>query len=109
MATITPTKSDDNKRIVWENITENDTADPILIASGKHTVEFNGTFGGATGTLQGGNTSGDLVDIDADAAPDGLSFAAQGMSNLEIAGGFVAPDFSGGSSQSITVTIVKID
>lgn len=109
MVAIAPTKSADNKVIRWSNITENDTADPVQIASGKHTVEFNGTFGGATGTLQAGYASNDLIDIDPTAAPDGLSFDAQGLANLEIAGMFVAPDFSGGSSQSVSVTITKID
>lgn len=37
MVAIAPTKSGDNKIIRWVNVTENDTADPILIASGKHT------------------------------------------------------------------------
>lgn len=109
MATITPRKSDDNKKIVWKDVTENDTADPVLIASGRHTVEVNGTFGSATCDIQGGNTSNDLVDLDTTGAPIGLRFTDQGMANLEIAGGYIAPEFSGGSSQSLTVTITKID
>lgn len=109
MVDITPTKSSDNKVIRWSGITENDTALPVAIQSGKHTVEFNGTFGSATGTLQAGYASNDLIDIDTEAAPAGLSFTAQGLVNFELAGMFVAPDFSGGSSQSIDVIITKLD
>lgn len=112
MATITPTKSDDNKRIKWANITNGDTADAILIASGKHTVNVRGTHDSEVIDIQHGESSSDMDAIDTDEAPDGLRFTAKdGAANIEISGGYVKPHFStvGGGSEDITVEIIKID
>ena len=111
MSEITPTRSADNKRIVWSNITNGDTAAPILIASGRHTVNYRGTHDSEVVDLYHGENSDDMDAIDTDAAPDGLRFSADSVANLEISGGYVKPYFStaGSGSEDVTITIVKID
>lgn len=112
MAEITPTKSDDNKKIVWSNVTNGDTFGAVQIADGKHTVHVRGTHDAEVVDIHHGYDSGDMDAIDTTEAPAGLRFSAlDAAANLEIAGGFVKPVFStaGGGSEDLTVTIQKID
>jgi hypothetical protein len=112
MPEITPTKSDDNKIIVWSNITNGDTAAPILIASGTHQVVLRGTHAAEVVDIHHGLATDDMDAIDTDAAPNGLRFSAvDATANVTLAGGYVKPVFStaGSGAEDITVTITKID
>lgn len=110
MANISATINSDTGTIQWPTVEDADTALEQFVKGGKFLLEVNGTFDGATVDLQYGTTSGDLVDIDTDEAPDGARFTAQGVSILEIPSGYIKPDISGGgTSQDVTITMKPMD
>lgn len=108
MATITPTVDNPqgiDANIVWETLTENDTAAEAYWPGGRGFIEVRGTFGGATCTLHYGMTTGVLAEVDADEAPDGGSFTSQGIALFDLPEGYVKPVASGGTSQDLDIEI----
>ncbi|MFP5511104.1 MAG: hypothetical protein ACLGIP_18445 [Alphaproteobacteria bacterium] len=67
-------------------------------------VQVGGTFGGATVALQGSNDGVTYTTL-MDAAGSPLSFTAAGYAEFSSAAAFIKPSISGGTGDSINVTV----
>jgi hypothetical protein len=93
-----------NFKYLWTPITEADTAATKLVNGGKYTVTVRGTFGGGSIEIKYSDTSGSEATIDA----TNLVFSAAGSYNIEIGRGYVLPVRTGGSSMSVSVSVIPI-
>ncbi len=106
MATITPTntpKPGGCVQTLWETVTESDSAAVLeLPGASDRTVHFYGTWGSATGVLQGtldGTnffTCHDGVGAEISMTTNGVAFVAENCLQYR-------PSFSGGSGQDVDV------
>lgn len=90
----------------WSNVTESDTFDAVHLegAIKAATMQISGTFGGATVIAQGSNDDSTFVALD-DVEDVAISHTAAGGSELRYAWPYMRPSASGGTSQSLTVTL----
>lgn len=110
MAAINPTFDYpvDLTRIEWEEITESDTATEVTIKGlgpAVGSVQFTGTFGGATAVLQGSNDGSTWVTIN-DQNGDAISMTSAGAADFSTAMLYLRPSMSSGSSQDIDIFMV---
>lgn len=113
MATINPTLAPaGNWQIfTWTGVTESDTfgAAAIFGTPKQATVQFDGTFGGATVVMQGSNTSAFTIATALDDIEDtAISSTADAGWELRYPWPYMRPSASGGSSQSLTVTLAVL-
>ena len=96
------------EQILWETLTESDTATAQLtggIGPAIGSVQFVGTFGSATVVLQGSNDNSNWVTLqDFEGAP--ISFAVTGAADFSTAMAYIRPSATGGSSQDLDVYLV---
>lgn len=108
MADITPTQTERGPwRIYsWSSVTEADTplAAQIDAPVAAATFQVSGTFGSATVIAQGSNDNSAWVALD-DVENTAISHTAAGGSELRYVWPYIRPSISGGSSQSLTITL----
>ncbi len=110
MATITPTRSSPARnieKVVWASQATGDTAtgiQPNGIVRGS--VQFTGTFGGATAVLQGSNDGTNWATLK-DRTGTAISATAAGMFDIETGALQIRPSTSGGTADSITTTFIQ--
>ena len=111
MAVIDPTPG--NLRIAgvdtvsWSAVTESDTVNPDKPGGSRPSVasvQVSGTFGGATVILQGSNDGVNWVSLN-DLSGTPISISSAGAAEFSSAMAQFRPSISGGSSQSLTVTV----
>ena len=93
---------------LWETLTENDTAEahePSGVSGLFGSVQFIGTFGGATLVLQGSNDGTNWVTLN-DKDGNAISTAAAGAYDFSTAMRYVRPSPSGGTGQDVDVYMV---
>lgn len=92
-------------KIVWSAVTENDTFGAVQCGSGytDRIVELAGTVGGATILIKGSVAGSNYYTLNGPSGP--LSLAAVGMSAIVESTPYLQPTHSGGSSESVTVTV----
>jgi len=110
MATIYPTPNKVASGVnthTWETLTENDTAAAALIGGLgplSASVQFVGTFGGATVVLQGSNDGTNWVTIQ-DLEGNNVSFTAVGAADFSTAMVYLRPSATSGTSQDVDVIV----
>ena len=110
MAAITYTKTDPQpgkkQVITWANVTESDTFVAFTFQEMPQdiSIEVDGTFGGASVTMLGANSTAAV----ALTAMDGSTAAwtADAIFSILQRPGSLTPTAAGGSSQSLTVTMI---
>ena len=87
----------------WASVTESDTFASVRVEGPVYaaTVQFSGTFGGATVVMQGSNDDSTFLALD-DVEDIAISHTAAGGSELRHAWPYMRPSASGGTSQSLT-------
>lgn len=97
----------------WVGMTESDSGSPIDIGAfsvagmiSAASVEVSGTFGGATVLLKGSNAVSSALYGLTDAGGSAISMTSAGLKQVRELCRYYGPTFSGGTSQSITVTIL---
>ena len=110
MTTINPTvtfPSSDSVKVVWATVTENDTAASYsgLSEYSDRTVQFTGTEGSSTMTFRGSNDETNFEILN-DPLGTAISLSSNGLRQILEYTESVKPVFAGGSSQSVTVTLV---
>jgi hypothetical protein len=110
MANIPPAvthPTSDSIKVIWATVTESDTP---LSYKGMHeyadrSVQFVGTEGGSTMTFAGSNDGTNFETLN-DPFGTAISLSAAGLRQVLEYTEEVKPIFTGGSSQSMTVTMV---
>lgn len=111
MAVITPVRSSATlgaSVITWANVETGDTATESLISGQSGaigTIQVQGTFGGATISLQGSNDGINFSNI-TDAAGNAVTLSAAGLREFSTAAPYLRPGVSGGTGMKVTVTLV---
>lgn len=115
MATIKETTTDVSivtdgsaMKVVWATVTENDTFAAVAMAGyTARSIHVSGTFGGATVVLKGSNTGtnyfglGDPQGVAISVTSEGLKSSQDSVINYQ-------PTASGGTGQSLTVTMLFV-
>lgn len=91
----------------WAAVTESDTFKPVKVerALFAYSVQASGTFGGATVALHGSLDGTNYVAL-SDAQGSAIALTAAGMASGGGLAIWLKPVASGGSSQSLNVTLV---
>ena len=117
MATITPTQTNAPtgspsaepkvRQTVWAAIGDADTCTPVRLPDfTDQTVQFGGTFGGATLTLQGSN-DGTTYSILTDPQGNNISVTVAAIKSVLQAPLWIKPVTASGVSSSTTVTLIS--
>lgn len=91
----------------WSPVTESDTVSYATIGGVgtlAGSVQVTGTFGSATVVLQGSNDGTNWVTLK-DTSGTAISLTAAGASEFSTGMAYIRPSISGGSSQSLTITV----
>lgn len=108
MANITPVVSDRGpwRVYTWASVTESDTPVAVQIDAPVRgaTIQVTGTFGSSTTVMQGSNDGTNFVALD-DVEDTAISITAAAGAELRYVWPYVRPSISGGSSQSLTITM----
>ena len=93
-------------RYTWASVTESDTCLALDIQELPQdiSVEFDGTWGGASGTIVGTNNTATIPMTAMDGST--AAWTADALFSMLQRPGSITPTFAGGSSQSMTVTII---
>ena len=112
MATVSPARQSgapaNMQIILWEALATGDTvvaAEPQGLSGLAGSVQFTGTFGGATVTLTGSNDGANFVTLE-DVNGDAVSVTAAGLIDFATACRYIKPGISGGTGDDIDVTVV---
>lgn len=111
MATINPTyiaaQADKKHVYTWSTVTESDTCAAVIFQEVPQdiSVQITGTWGGATATIVGDNGAGSGVACSA-IVTAAASWTANALFSLAERPGSATPTFAGGSSQSLTITLI---
>jgi hypothetical protein len=97
-------------KVTWANVTENDTfvawtKDGGCASLTDKSIQFAGTFGGATLTVEGSNDETNFVGLN-DPQGSAISATSAAIEQILENTAVIRPSISGGSSSSVTVTIV---
>ena len=112
MATISPVRSQPAgygvEKVLWETLTENDTASAIIPSSTAPvvgSVQVTGTFGSATVVLQGSNDGSNFFTLN---GTDGnaISLTAAGGADFSVGCLHIRPSASGGTGQDVDITVI---
>lgn len=113
MATVTPTfslvktQSEPIPRIVWEDIVTGDTINSIPVlgqAAVAGSVQFGGTFGGATIKLQVSNDGTTFFDMK-DLSANTVEATAAAFFEFTTSAVYLRPAISGGAANAVDVTV----
>lgn len=103
----TITEFHDYVKYVWTAVTENDVASAVGVNAQyqDRSVQIVGTFGGATVLFQ---QSADGTNYKTCTDPQGnaISKTSADMEQISEAAAFVKPSISGGTAQSLTITLM---
>jgi hypothetical protein len=94
--------------ILWEALATGDTinaAEPQGLSGLAGSVQFTGTFGGATITLTGSNDGTNFVTLE-DTNGEAISVTAAGLVDFATACRYIKPGISGGTGDDVDVTVV---
>jgi len=94
--------------VLWETITDSDTAQiwcPINTNGAICSIQFSGTWGGATVVLQQSNDGATWFTAN-DVLGTAVSATADAFFELSIAAKYVRPSTSGGSSSDVDATLI---
>lgn len=106
--TMTTGKSHARRQAVWAGETTAGNASitryapHVSLATGS--VQVSGTFGGATVVLQGSNDGTTYATLK-DSQGSDLSFTSAGYGEFSSGAAFIKPSISGGTGDSLTVTV----
>lgn len=105
--TASRTQADTQHKFTWSAVTESDTCAKLTINELPQdiSVHVSGTFGGATAVIKVANDGGTGVDA-LDLTGTAISLTAEGLKSVLERPATIVPTFSGGTSQSATVTII---
>lgn len=93
-------------KVTWTPVTEADTCAPVECGDfADRSVQIDGTFGGATVVFQGSNDGTNYVTL-TDPQGNNISKNAAGMEAVTELTALARPSASGGTGQSLTVTMV---
>lgn len=114
MAAIAPAITDISDRangstflVQWTPVTEADTCNPVSFPMhSDKSIHVSGTFGGATVVLQGSNNSGTTYVGLRDPSSTAISMTADTIKAVLENTQLVKPSASGGSSQSLTISML---
>lgn len=114
MAVITPTISEikayeENTRVVsWANIANGDTCTDVeLPGFNIRSIQFAGTFGGATIVLQGSNDSTNYSTL-TNGRGTAISKTAAAFEDVHQVSRLTRPSISGGAGSTITATLLCV-
>jgi hypothetical protein len=114
LATITPTitwlqgdaYSSNCALVTWGPVTESDTCNPANMGDfSDRSVQIAGTFGAATVVMQGSNDGTNYAPI-TDPQGNSISKTSAAIEAMTELCRYVKPTFSGGTGQSVTVTMM---
>lgn len=110
MATITPTADHNGRRVIlaWADASTGDTFNSYELGgedSIASAIQISGTFGGATAVLQVSNDGSSWFTAK-DVNGDDISATSAAMFEASLSALYVRPSISGGSSDSLAVTMV---
>lgn len=112
MATVNPVRQAGTpvnvQVILWENLSTGDVVNadqPSSLSALAGCVQFTGTFGGATVTLQGSNDGTNFVTLKDGAGAD-ISVTSAGLVDFSTAARYIKPGISGGTADDVDVTVV---
>lgn len=93
--------------VTWAGVTENDTFVAMALFPDYpiKSVHFSGTFGGATVVVKGSNTGTNFFGL-TDPQGVAISVTSEGLKQIQENVAQYQPVATGGSSQSLTVTMV---
>jgi hypothetical protein len=94
-------------KVTWGPMVAGDTAQPLIYSQwADRSIQAEGTFGGASATVQGSNSGNGYVSL-TDPLGNTLSMTAAGIKQVMEVTGFFKPVLSGGDgTTSITFTLV---
>lgn len=112
MATITPTLTQvndttpfDGVKAVWTPVTENDTCAAVTLANySDRSIQATGTFGGGTVNCQGSNDGTNFANL-TDPGQTTIAITSVGIKQVTEASIKTRPATSGGTGQSLTITM----
>lgn len=94
--------------VVWSGVTESDTFAAVAMpAYTARSVHVSGTFGSATVVLNGSNTGTNYFGLN-NLAGTAISITSEGLKACQEAVINYQPSASGGTSQSLTVTMLFV-
>jgi hypothetical protein len=100
-------KFGENAIVQW-TLTDADTATEVSLAEyADRSVQVQGTFGGATITIQGSNDGTNWHTLN-DFEGDALSFTSAGLRMIAEPTAYIKPVTAGGSSSSVVITIAGL-
>lgn len=89
----------------WTTITENDTCSGVSApAFTDRSIQVSGAFGGATVAIHGSNDGTNYVALTTDGST-ACSFTAAGLKTVYEPTLYIKPVISGGTSQSLNITL----
>lgn len=91
----------------WTPVTESDTVSYATIGGVgtlAGSIQVSGTFGGSAVVLQGSNDATNWADLN-DTSGSAISLTAAGAAEFSTAMAYIRPSISGGTSQSLTITV----
>lgn len=95
-------------KAVWANCTESDTCVATDIRLAPYTdrsVQIEGTFGSATVIIKGSNDGTNYQNL-SDPQGNDISKTTADLEQIEEASIYIKPTFSGGTAQSVTITVL---
>jgi len=87
----------------WDEVTESDTPESVLVDGGQYVVSVEGSFGGASIEVKYGTEEGEEASVDSN-----LTFTENKSYGLKIGRGFVLPVITGGTSTSVKIKLTPI-
>jgi hypothetical protein len=112
MATIVPTKvlvgngDGSTFTMTWTPVTESDVCQAVSLPEyADKSVHASGTFGGASVRVYGSNNGSTFVALN-DASSTAIAISAEGIKQVLENTLLVKPDCTGGSAQSLTITML---
>lgn len=111
MATVSPVRSSpapNVAKVLWEALATGDTINADLPSGTEPvlgSVQFTGTFGGATVTLTGSNDGTNFVTL-SDPSGTAISTASAGAFEFATTMLYVKPGISGGTGDDVDCTVV---
>lgn len=111
MATVAPATSIVNKvnsKVLWSGVSTGDTITTLAVdymAGLAGSVQFAGTFGGATLTLTGSNDGTNYVTLK-DVNGNSISTTTAGVFEFSTTCLYIKPASSGGAADDVEVTVV---
>ncbi len=107
-ATVTGVGNNDRSTllVVWAAVTESDVCQPVSYPEfADKSVHPSGTFGGASVRVYGSNNGSTFVALN-DASSTAIAISSEGIKQVLENTLFVKPDMTGGSGQTITISML---